>query len=93
MWSYSQERSDRLKRCPLGVSVRRQLIQMTADLSGMLSVNHNLCVQLESREVLGPEEIEEIQVDLVFTYIFVLGVRDSPPDVCNLTFFTMPTCV
>ena len=48
--------------------MRRQLTQMTADLSETLSVNHNLCVQLESREVLGHEEIEEIQVDIFFTY-------------------------
>ena len=70
MWSCFQERSDSLKRCPLGASVTRQLTQMTADLSKTLRVNDDLCVQLESREVLGHAEIEEIQVCLHLHFYF-----------------------
>ena len=77
MCSCSQERSDSLKCWSLGASVRRQLIQMTADLSETLRVNHNLCVQLVSREVLGPEEIEEIQVCLHLHFYF--RSRGPPP--------------
>ena len=91
MWSYSQERSDSLKRCPLGASVRRQLTQMTADLSETLRVNHNLCVQLASREVLREDEIKEIEVCLHLHFYF--RSRGPPPYVCNLPFFALLTCV
>ena len=69
MRSYSQERSDSLKRCRLGASVRRQLTQMTADLSETLSVD-DLCDQLESREVLRHDEVKKIEVCLRLHFYF-----------------------
>ena len=70
MCSCSQERSDSLKRFPLGASARRQLTQMTTDLSDTLRVDHNLCVQLESLEVLREDEIKEIEVCLHLHFYF-----------------------
>ena len=90
MCACSQERSDSLKRCTLGASARRQLTQMTTDLSETLRVD-DLRDQLISREVLGHAEIEEIQVCLHLHFYF--RSRGPPPYVCNLPFFLLPTCV
>ena len=71
MCACSQERSDILKGYTLSASAKRQLTQMTADLSETLHVNDDLCDQLESRDVLiGGHAGEVIRVCLHLHFYF-----------------------